>query len=72
MGWKHGVYPYEVKQGADVHVHTDTARRTKQHAKDLKLNKEKLPTHGKVRWSMQLHYALLPGRTYDDFVACFD
>ena len=70
MGWKHGVYPYEIKQGATVH--TDTARRTKRHAKDLKLNKHQLPTPGKVRWSMQLHYALLPAMTYADFVACFD
>ena len=61
--WKHGVYPYESR------YHTLANKRRAHHNGELEEHKDALPTDGKARYSIQLHFRLREGKTWEDWVA---
>ena len=71
LRWKHGVYPYEKETAEAEHSYTAVPARKAQHMRLVEEQKPHLPTNGKKRWSLQMHFRLLAGMGWPDFVACF-
>ena len=61
--WKHGVYPYENQ------YHPYAYKRRAYHEEQLEEHKDALPTNGKARYSVQLHFRLREGKIWEDWVA---
>ena len=51
--------------------YTATPARKAQHMRLMEEQKAHLPTNGKKRWSVQMHFQLLAGMGWPDFAACF-
>ena len=57
--WKHGIYPYPFEELVPE------KKQKKAHAAALEKHAAQLPTTGKSRWSLQMHFRLREKATWD-------